>query len=142
MTRTNVWAAENVCTSSVLHTKTKNVDCGRKLLRERNSKCRRSRKYHSLQLRLLSSVSSNIVYLWYIFYFGVEVASLHWINFNTLHLRLASWIYRVLSKHGISHNVAAFIPDKKRRLYRHVREKRHKNTFSVALYLEGFHFCK
>lgn len=88
MTGSNVWAVETGCMNSVLHTNT-NVSTAVESYCERKKKAkfgRGSNKCRSLQLRILSSEVSNIVYLWYFFYCNVDIASLLWIKSSSFHL--------------------------------------------------------
>ena len=83
----NEWAAGTGCTRPVLHTKTNASTAVGSYCERKTVICkRRARKFRSMQLRLLSSFGSNIVYLWYIFYSNVDITSLFWIIFNNLHL--------------------------------------------------------
>jgi hypothetical protein len=68
MTGSNVWVAETDCRSSVLHTKTNASTAVESYWERKTAICRRGcRIFRSLQLRLLSSLRWNIVYLWYIY---------------------------------------------------------------------------
>ena len=89
-TNENVWI-EFVSCRNWLHEfccpyKDKDFDCGRKLLREKNAFCRRSIESSSLKLRLLSSLISNIVSLWYFFYSDVDIPLLRRLKFNRFHI--------------------------------------------------------
>jgi hypothetical protein len=67
--------------------KGKCVDWGSSYWDRNTAKCRREcRIFHSLQLRLLSLLDWNIVYLFYAFYFNVDIVSWFWTNFNSFNL--------------------------------------------------------
>jgi hypothetical protein len=87
MTGSNVWAVETGCMNSVLHRNT-NVSTALESYCERKTAKfgRGSSKCRSLQLKILSSEDSNIVYSWYFFYCNVDIASLLWIKSNSFHL--------------------------------------------------------
>ena len=81
----NVQIAETGCTSSVLHTKTNASSVVESYCERKTAKCRRGcRLSHSLQLRLFSSLGSNIIYLWHTFCFNVDITSLLWISSTVL----------------------------------------------------------
>jgi hypothetical protein len=80
------------CTSSVLRTKT-NASTAVENHCRRKTRCRReSRIFSSLQLKILCSFGSNIVYLWYIF-FILMLTLLHYFEWgSTVFIYLACFL--------------------------------------------------
>jgi len=66
-------------TSYVLHKKTNVTTAVESYCERKTVNCRRaSGKFRSLQLRLLSSLASNNMYLGYIFHFNIDIALFLW----------------------------------------------------------------
>jgi hypothetical protein len=139
----NVWVAETSCTSSVLHTKTNALTAVERYWERKTASCRRGcRIFRSLQLRLLSSLGWTIVYLWYIFYFNVDIASL--LLSSTVLIYLSRFLNsqdifkeRNLSLHGGNYPCQNAVS-----LPACPGETPQRQFSFVALYLTDFHFCR
>jgi hypothetical protein len=134
MTGSNVWAANICCVSSVLHTKT-NVLTAVGSYCERKQQDAEEGLENFLNCDLDSWVQwvSHTVSLCYIWCSSFDIASLLWKKFDSFHL------LSLLLEFTWYFQRAASLPHKKRHLYRHIRERRHKdNFFSSSCILQGF----
>lgn len=121
--------------------KYKCVDCGESYNNRKTACCRRgSIKFRLVRLRLLSSLGSDIVYVYFLLF--VDISSLLWmkfISFHLLSLRLEfTWYFQIVASLPTKWHLS--LPKRGVSTGKSGRDAGKTNFFFFALFLEGFHF--